>query len=139
MISVMGVLLGIDMQGFARPEGSDELPPGLSRQEPTPPTSPAPRASTSAPPKPKGPEDVKMADPEPEAPEDDEDTKAKKAAEIEKQKGGEAYKRRDFEAAARSFERAWELWPKDITFLTNLSGMYDLSYIYGIRALKDRS
>jgi len=123
MISVMGVLLGIDMQGFGREEGSDELPPGLSRQPPTPPTSPPPKASTSAPPKPKEPEDVKMADPELEANVDDEEAKAKKEAELEKQKGSEAYKKRDFDAAAKGFERAWELWPKDITFLTNLSGV----------------
>jgi hypothetical protein len=134
MITVMGVLLGIDMQGFAREEGSDELPPGMARQPPTPPASP-PQASTSSNSasansnaksntgtgvkKPAEPADVTMAEPEDE---EDEEAKAKKEAEREKQLGSEAYKKRDFETAARSFQRAWEIWPKDITFLTNLSG-----------------
>ena len=120
MITVMGVLLGIDMQGFAREEGSDELPPGMSRQPPTPPTSPPKAPSPNSASKRKEPEDVKMAEPEPE--EEDEEAMAKKEAEVEKQNGTAAYKKRDFEAAAKSFERAWEIWPKDITFLTNLSG-----------------
>jgi len=121
MITVMGVLLGIDMQGFSREEGSDELPPGMSQRPPTPPASP-PKAPTPAAWKPKEPEDVKMAEPEPE--EEDDEAKAKKEAEVEKQNGSVAYKKRDFEAAAKSFERAWEIWPKDITFLTNLSAVY---------------
>ena len=118
MITVMGVLLGIDMQGFSRPEGSDELPPDMPRQPPTSAPNSTPSASAS---KPKEPEDVKMADPESE--EDEEEAKAKKEAEVEKQNGTAAYKKRDFEAAAKSFERAWEIWPKDITFLTNLAGL----------------
>jgi stress-induced-phosphoprotein 1 len=126
MITVMGVLLGVDMQGFGREEGSDELPPGMSQRTPTPPTSP-PKASTPAP-KPNAAEDVKMADPEPEN--DDEEAKAKKEAEVEKQKGSEAYKKRDFEVAAKSFGRAWEIWPKDITFLTNLSGPCQVYVVY---------
>lgn len=127
-------MLGIDMQGFEREAGSDELPPGVRRggAPDTPPTSP-PRASSSGlntnatagastNAKPAEPEDVTMAEPEPEA--DDAEAKVKKDAEVEKQRGSEAYKKRDFEAAARSFERAWEIWPKDITFLTNLSGAW---------------
>ena len=118
MIDVLGALMGIDMQGFTREEGSDELPPGVKKApEPTsasPP--PQPSASTSAP-KPATPpaaaEDVEMAD---------EDARAKKEAETEKQAGAAAYKNRDFEAAAASFSKAWEIYPKDITFLTNLSG-----------------
>lgn len=53
---------------------------------------------------------------------DDEDAKAKKEAEAEKKLGSDAYKVRDFGKAATHFEKAWELWPKDITFLTNLGG-----------------
>ena len=37
MIDVFGVLSGIDMQGFSRPEGSDEMPPGMSSTESSPP------------------------------------------------------------------------------------------------------
>ncbi|TFY59377.1 hypothetical protein EVJ58_g5817, partial [Rhodofomes roseus] len=36
MIDVLGALMGIDMQGFSREEGSDELPPGVTKAEPEP-------------------------------------------------------------------------------------------------------
>lgn len=120
MIDVLGVLTGIDMQGFSRPEGSDELPPGVSTStEPSSPpakpspaaTSPPPKASTSS-----APEDVEMEDV------DDDEVKAKKDAEALKKAGGEAYKKRDFEEAAKKYQQAWDTWPKDITFLTNLGG-----------------
>jgi len=118
MITVLGVLLGIDMQGFAREEGSDELPPGVQPSSPPPPkpTSPKPAASTSTQPPPTS------AEPEPE--EDEEDAKARKEAEAEKKKGNEAYKKKDFATAEAAFMKAWELWPKDVTFLTNLSAAY---------------
>ena len=52
MIDVLGALMGIDMQGFSREEGSDELPPGVSRaqaQSPnSPPTSPPPQPAASS-------------------------------------------------------------------------------------------
>ena len=54
--------------------------------------------------------------------EDDEEVKAKKEAEAEKKLGSEAYKKRDFETAATHFSKAWDIWPKDLTFLTNLGG-----------------
>ena len=54
--------------------------------------------------------------------EDDEEVKARKQAEAEKKLGSEAYKKRDFETAATHFSKAWEVWPKDLTFLTNLGG-----------------
>lgn len=127
MITVMGVLMGIDMQGFS----GDDLPPNVAAQvnqpSPTPVPNPTPTPTSqpsSSSSKPKEPEDVKMTDPEPE--EDDEEAKAKKEAEIEKQKGSEAYKKRDFETAAAAFQKAWDVWPKDITFLTNLSGWFFL-------------
>jgi hypothetical protein len=121
MIDVLGALMGIDMQGFSREEGSDELPPGVQKAETAAETTPAspppqPSASTSTP-KPATPppaeEDVEM---------EDEDAKAKKEADLEKQTGAAAYKIRDFPAAAAAFEKAWEIYPKDVTFLTNLSG-----------------
>ncbi|TFY76489.1 hypothetical protein EWM64_g7521 [Hericium alpestre] len=112
MIDVLGVLMGIDMQGFTRPEGSEELPPGVpgasastSSPKPTSP-SPQPKASTSTPPKPKD-ADVEMKEAEPKI--DSEEAQAKKAAEAEKKLGSEAYKKREFEAAAKHFEKAWEL------------------------------
>jgi stress-induced-phosphoprotein 1 len=124
MIDVLGALMGIDMQGFSRPEGSDELPPGVPGSAASPPPSPppsakpAPAASSS---KVREPEDVKMAEAE-EAEDEDEDAAAKKAAEAEKKLGAEAYKKRDLTAAVTHFSKAWDTWPKDITYLTNLAG-----------------
>ena len=50
MIDVLGVLMGIDMQGFSRPEGSDEMPPGFNASSPSPASSPtaAPRSSPAS-------------------------------------------------------------------------------------------
>ena len=115
--------MGVDMQGFSREEGSDELPPGVSKVDTaSPPSSPPPKPATSTskptpPPPAPEPEDVEMAE------EDQEEAAAKKAAEAAKKVGSEAYKKRDFEEAAKNFEKAWDVWPKDITFLTNLGGM----------------
>lgn len=109
-----------------RPEGSNEMPPGVkpmddqptsSSSKPTPPAS----SSSSSQPKPKEPvpaaeeeEDVKM--------EDDGDAKAKQEAEELKAKGTVAYKARKFEEAEEMYQKAWDTWPKDVTYLTNLSG-----------------
>ena len=126
MIDVLGVLLNIDMQSFQRPDGSDGAEsfstptppapaPSTSTPHPTPapvPT-PAPAASSSAA------EDVAMDE---EDEEEDEEKKAKEQALQQKQIGNDAYKKRDFDAAAAAFEKAWDLWPKDVSFLTNLSG-----------------
>ncbi|CAL1702062.1 unnamed protein product [Somion occarium] len=125
MINVLGVLMGIDMQGFEREAGSEELPPGF-KKSPEAPSSPPPQpqASTSKPAEPapapaQEQEDVEM--------EDAEEAKAKKEAEAEKKAGSEAYKARDFEKAAAHFSKAWEIWPKDITFLTNLAVYFEQS------------
>lgn len=120
--------MGLDMQGFSREEGSDELPPGLSKANmATPPSSPpppkpAPSPSSSKPvPTPAAePEDVEMAE------EDQEEAQAKKEAEAAKKVGNEAYKKRDFETAAENFQKAWDIWPKDVSFLTNLGGVFIL-------------
>lgn len=118
MIQVMGVLMGIDMQGFTRPEGSNEMPDGIFENTATSPTA----SSSSKPaPTPKQ-EDIVMEEPE----EEDEDAKAEAAAKAEatseKQLGSNAYKARDFAAAEQHFSKAWDTWPKDITYLTNLAG-----------------
>jgi len=55
---------------------------------------------------------------------DDEEAQAKKEAEAAKKAGNEAYKKREFDEAATQFSKAWDLWPKDITFLTNLGAVY---------------
>ncbi|KAF8257693.1 activator of Hsp70 and Hsp90 chaperone [Lactarius quietus] len=130
MIDVLGALMGIDMQGFNRTEDSDELPPGVppsagaasSPPSSPPPSAPQPAASSSKAPEPA---DVKMTEEEEEVDEGDkEDKAAKTAAEAEKKLGAEAYKKRDFAAAITHFSKAWEIWPKDITFLTNLGAAY---------------
>ncbi len=128
MIDVLGALMGVDMQGFSRPEGSDEVPPGVPRSAASPPSSPpsakptpssAASASASSS---KVHEDVKMAEAEEVEAEEDEDAALKKEAEVEKKLGADAYKKRDFVAASTHFNKAWETWPKDVTFLTNLAG-----------------
>ncbi|KAF8914141.1 chaperone [Gymnopilus junonius] len=122
MIEVLGVLMGVDLQAGTRPEGSDELPEGLQREPPTA-TSPPPQPSSSKPsqatPSPAAPaqEDVDMED-------DDEEAQAKKKATAYKEAGAAAYKKRDFPDAIKNFELAWETWPKDISFLTNLGAAY---------------
>ena len=118
--------MGIDMQGFARDEGSDELPPGVNKENivggssSSPPRPPPQAASRQSPPPP--PPQAKVEEVEPEADDGDDDAQAKKAALAEKQKGTDAYKARRFDDAQTAFSKAWDLWPKDITFLTNLAG-----------------
>jgi stress-induced-phosphoprotein 1 len=113
MITALGVLLGIDMQAFSRPEGSEELPPGLRQQstvsDPAEPTPPLPKRDLRQ-------ESV------PEPNEETEESKAQKDAEQQKQLGSAAYRQRDFAGAEQAFSKAWEIFPKDITYLTNLSG-----------------
>ncbi|KAH9962422.1 activator of Hsp70 and Hsp90 chaperone [Russula dissimulans] len=131
LIDVIGALMGLDVQGFGRPEGSDDLPPGVSPTFASPPTSPLPSsAKPTSPPKAtpgaassskvNESEDVKMAEAEEEQV-DEEEAAAKKAAEAEKKLGADAYKKRDLASAIEHFSKAWETWPKDITFLTNLA------------------
>lgn len=127
MIDVLGALMGIDLQASTRPEGSDELPSDLKKDSPLPSASPkAPTASSSKPSK---------SEPEP-APaeqdvemEDDDETRAKKEAEIAKEAGNVAYKNRNFEEAAKQFQLAWDTWPNNVAYLTNLGGAY-ISFIY---------
>lgn len=137
MIDVLGALMGIDMQGFSRPEGSDEVPPGVPKSATSPPSSPPPsanptssRASASSS-KVHEPEDVTMAE---EVQEEDEDAIVKKEAEAEKKLGADAYKKRDFATAITHFTKAWDTWPKDIAFLTNLAGEAVLILLAGVVA-----
>ena len=110
--------MGVDLNAFERPEGADFDPkdPGASAPPP-----PAPAASSSKPketPKPKEPE------PEAEPMEVDEDAGKKAESESEKKKGNEAYKARKFEEAIGFYENAWTLYPKDISYLTNLAAVF---------------
>jgi len=117
MIDVLGALMGIDIQANTRPEGSDELPETFRRESPVP--SSPPQTSPSNPRQAAAPapaeEDVEME-------EDSEEAQAKKDAVAAKEAGGAAYKKRDFEEAAKQFQLAWDTWPHDMAYLTNLGG-----------------
>lgn len=117
MITVLGALMGIDMQAYERPEGSNEMPPGAASS-----SSPPPSSTSSAPPPPPKAE-PKKEEPAPmeEVEETEEDKEKKEAMEL-KAKAGELYKKRDFKPAAELYQKAWDTWPKDVTFLTNLAG-----------------
>lgn len=135
MIDVLGVAMGIDMKGFSPDDGFDGLPPGFeapslrdrrkprappastSRPPPAPAPAPAPTRAPAPAPAPE-PEDVEMAD------EDVEEAKAKADALAAKAQGAEHYKAQRFSEAAEYFKKAWDLWPKDITFLGNLGAAY---------------
>jgi len=47
---------------------------------------------------------------------------AKTEAEELKGKGNVSYKARRFEEAIDLYQKAWELYPKDVSFFTNMSG-----------------
>ncbi|RXK38934.1 stress-induced-phosphoprotein 1 [Tremella mesenterica] len=132
MLTVMGVAMGIDLEAFERPEGSKEMPPGYksSPSEPTPSSAsssrPAPSPPSSAPSSaPKTAEPPKAPEPAEEEPMEVDDSHETKAeAEDLKAKGNAAYKARKFEEAIELYQKAWEIYPKDVTFLTNLSAVY---------------
>ncbi|WVQ77163.1 hypothetical protein IAR50_006846 [Cryptococcus sp. DSM 104548] len=116
-LGALGVLMGVDIDAMERPEGSNEMPPGVSASsEPTP----APKPKPAPTPKPKEPEPA----PEPMEVEETEEDKQKKEAEGLKAQGNTSYKARKFEEAIEAYSKAWELYPKDVTFLTNLSAVY---------------
>lgn len=118
MIDVLGALMGIDMQATTRPEGSDELPETFRREPPTPSSPPPSQASSSKPqqaPPATPAQDVEMED-------DSEEARAQKDAKAAKEAGSAAYKKRDFEEAAKQFQLAWDTWPQDLAYLTNLGG-----------------
>ncbi|CAN8101204.1 unnamed protein product [Discula destructiva] len=127
-LSVLGVLMGVDMQmgmpgdkgptgtGFKQPQAEDE-------DVEMPDIRPEPSAPKSAPPsQPKA-----QPEPEPVVEEEDEEAaakkKAKEEADKEKALGTAEYKKRNFDAAIEHYTKAWETH-KDITYLTNLGAAY---------------
>lgn len=117
-LTVMGVLMGVDMN-FADPNefSKDKDPPSSRRaaeveEEDVPMPDARPKAEPAKPPEP---------EPEPEV--EDEDAiaakKAKEDADAEKALGTAAYKKRSFDEAISHYQKAWDLH-KDITYLTNL-------------------
>ena len=132
MIDVLGALMGIDLQASTRPESSDEIPSDIGKDA-SPPSFPAstqaPTPSSSKPKSepvpPPAQEDVEM--------EDDDETRAKKEADAAKEAGSVAYKNRNFEEAAKQFQLAWDTWPKNVAYLTNLGGehiIYLLNFFF---------
>lgn len=108
-LTVMGVLLGIDMQ-FGEPPGGSGGPGPRETEEDVPMPDARPSSSKPAP------------QPEPE-PEDEENLarkQAKEEADAEKKLGTEKYKKREFDAAIEHYSKAWDTY-KDITYLTNMS------------------
>lgn len=103
MIQVMGVLMGLDLKAFERPEEAREEPKAQPKAQPQPAPEPKPEPKPEPAPAP--------ADP------------AKEEAEAEKKLGNERYLKRDFGAAAAHYTKAWELH-KDITYLNNLGAVY---------------
>ncbi|KAK9356232.1 hypothetical protein V1523DRAFT_393916 [Lipomyces doorenjongii] len=109
IMQVMAVLLGIDI---TMPNG------GTNAEEPKDspmPDAPKPAASSSSSSSSKAKEPV-----EEEPKEEDENTKKKGEAEEEKAKGNKEYKARNFDAARKHYEKAWDLW-QDVTYLNNLA------------------
>ncbi|KAL8381837.1 hypothetical protein RB595_005879 [Gaeumannomyces hyphopodioides] len=118
MISVLGVMMGVDMDVRA-PEDMPGASGSAREQEedvPMPDARPAPTAA-----KPKAPEPV--PEPEPEDEEALEKKKAKEAADKEKALGTEQYKKRNFDEAIKHYTAAWDLH-KDITYLNNLGAAH---------------
>jgi stress-induced-phosphoprotein 1 len=116
MIDVLGALMGIDLQASTRPEGSMDIPTGVDVPPQSPSSSSPSKSTPSKPPHPNPPEDVEMED-------DDEEAQEKKAAEAAKDAGNLAYKNRDLDEAIKQFDLAWNTWPKNLAYLTNLGGI----------------
>ncbi|KAL7421555.1 Hsp90 cochaperone [Cryptotrichosporon argae] len=123
MLTVMGVLMGVDIDAMERDQGSNAMPPGFQGEAPAESSRPTPPREAPAPTPPK---EQAEAEPievdEPEA--EDSEVALKKDAEALKAQGNAAYKARNFDEAIGLYEKAWELYPKDVTFLTNLSAVY---------------
>ena len=116
-LQVMSVLLGIDMQFGAPPEGATAVNADGRVAEEEDVEMPDARPSSSTP------AQAAQREPEPEPEPEDEEAVAKREAKAkadeEKKLGTENYKKRQFDAAIEHYSKAWELH-KDITYLTNL-------------------
>lgn len=114
-LSVLGVLMGVDMQMGMPGEGG---PTGAASSEPV---EEIPQTKKTEP------EPKKAPEPEPEPMDEDEESiakrKAKEEADKEKALGTTEYKKRNFDAAIQHYSKAWETH-KDITYLNNLGAAY---------------
>ncbi|KAL7412013.1 putative Hsp90 cochaperone [Mrakia frigida] len=119
MIQVIGVLMGVDLNAFERPEGSSDSFDPRNPEASAPAPAPAAAAASSSTPS------AKVEEEEEAEPMEVDDEAGKKAeAEALKKQGNESYKARKFEEAIEFYEKAWSTWPKDISFLTNLAAVF---------------
>ncbi|KAH0544244.1 stress-induced-phosphoprotein 1 [Cotesia glomerata] len=95
VLTTLSVLLGIN--GMGEDEGMEVDPP--KPEEPKPAPKPQPKEDPSIPPE-------------------------KREAIAEKQKGNDAYKKKDFETALSHYNKAVDLDPTDITYLLNIAAVY---------------
>ncbi|CAD6208431.1 GSCOCG00003443001-RA-CDS, partial [Cotesia congregata] len=96
VLTTLSVLLGINAMG--EDEGMEVDPP-LKPEEPKPAPKPQPKEDPSIP-------------------------REKREAIAEKQKGNDAYKKKDFETALSHYNKAVDLDPTDITYLLNIAAVY---------------
>ncbi|CEH18652.1 Molecular co-chaperone STI1 [Ceraceosorus bombacis] len=121
MVEVMGVLMGIDLKAFQRPEGSNEGPEELQRRRDREEAEQEAQRENEKRRATKAAQDKKIAEEEAAAaPIDSEQAKAKKAADEAKARGSALYLKRQFDDAIAEFKQAWELH-KDVSYLTNLA------------------
>lgn len=95
VLTTLSVLLGFNAMG--EDEGMEVDPP--KPEEPKPAPKPQPKEDPSIPPE-------------------------KREAIAEKQKGNDAYKKKDFETALSHYNKAVDLDPTDITYLLNIAAVY---------------
>ncbi|KAL4991797.1 hypothetical protein BDW68DRAFT_151331 [Aspergillus falconensis] len=107
-LQVMSVLLGIDMNFGAPPQGG---PSGAAAEA----EEDVPMPDARPPPAKKEPE----PQPEPEDEESIAKKKAQEAGDAEKKIGNDFYKKKQFDEAIEHYTKAWEL-NKDITYLNNI-------------------
>lgn len=110
MLTTMSVLLGFDL-GSKGPGSRDDDDDDSPMRDDSPPPKKSTPASNGGSASKK--EDKMEVDLTPE----------KRQARAEKEKGNAAYKKKDFETAIQHYEKAIEIDPTDMTFLTNLAAV----------------
>ncbi|CAC5378434.1 STIP1 [Mytilus coruscus] len=104
IIQTLGVLLGFDLEQKNADASEDKETESTPEQ-----TSMPPQSSKSNP--------QNNSNPEPE-------NQSNSQAQEEKQKGNEAYKKKDFDTAIAHYDKAIELDPTDITYRNNKAAVY---------------
>ncbi|PFH62813.1 hypothetical protein XA68_11825 [Ophiocordyceps unilateralis] len=111
MITVLGVLMGVDMEmRDSDPRSQDTPMPDADGPSKAQPATKAPQ---------------REPEPEPEELDDEALEKKKKKAEADEEKalGTEKYKKREFDESIMHYSKAWDIFP-DVTYLNNLGAAY---------------